>query len=660
VGGNAVGAWKYTYGGTSAQSLGGVALLTGGDLLASGQSSAIQANGWDAVLLRVSAAGKYVTQTDLAGKGNQEIGDLVISQGQGAVGYVTWVQSGQAQAHLMVLDAKTGIVSAPVALAETLNAEPHVMGVARLMDSGGGFVMVGRNWWVDDEGGTSGFDYWISRHSASGALQTFSPHNWEALGIVAPPSGGYAVLDYPVTLRGYTASGLLQWARSYDGAVYMLTPFGLGAIADGYVLAGNAATMQSSSYSGAWIMRLAADGTLVWFHRYALGSVSNFLFDITPTSDGGFAATGTYRDTGTVVFPWLLRTDGLGLVRWLRPLGAKSGATTGLVALGDGGFAISGNENVATGDTDGALWRTDAWGNATCEAIGACTSTTACDDTNPCTSDTCTGGACQHASLPDGIACGGVKVCKGGACVTGAAPTNMAYVPEGPFLLGCVPGDADCIANESPRHSVWVSGFYIDLHEVSIGDYKTKCPGCTPPATGVDCLWGVSDVDPQWPVNCVSRVQATTYCAKQGGRLPTEAEWERAARAGVEGKKYPWGTDTVSCAVATYNDGAGCDGGEPTSVGGKEGGKSAYGLHHMAGNVAEWTWTEYQADAYTQQGSGTASVLDPGYLGGCSTCVVRGGWYGEGATALRVSKRQGASHLVQGAGIGFRCVKQGP
>lgn len=163
------------------------------------------------------------------------------------------------------------------------------------------------------------------------------------------------------------------------------------------------------------------------------------------------------------------------------------------------------------------------------------------------------------------------------ACLT--APTGMACIPGGPAILG---DDADKAAR--PKRVVTLSTFYIDTVEASRADYQrcVDAKGCKAlPATKADAATSDLPVQLGWK-------DANSYCGWAGKRLPTEFEWEKAAR-GPNGDVHPWGNDDATCERATFR---GCAR-SPTSVSAPT--PFAYGLKGMAGNVAEWTGTWYTA-----------------------------------------------------------------
>lgn len=160
----------------------------------------------------------------------------------------------------------------------------------------------------------------------------------------------------------------------------------------------------------------------------------------------------------------------------------------------------------------------------------------------------------------------------------------MVYIPAGPFEMG-QEDQAD-----APRRTVTLRAYWIDQTEVSHAMYR-KCVQadvCTPPAEGAG---NTSDLD--HPVMKVDWQQASTYCAWAGVRLPTEAEWEKAAR-GTDGRTYPWGEQEPTPELVNYDRHFG--GTRP--VGSFPQGASPYGVLDMAGSTWEWVSDAYQEDAY--------------------------------------------------------------
>jgi serine/threonine-protein kinase len=157
----------------------------------------------------------------------------------------------------------------------------------------------------------------------------------------------------------------------------------------------------------------------------------------------------------------------------------------------------------------------------------------------------------------------------------------MVGVPAGEFLMGSTDDDPDAYHGEKPQHTVYLDAFWIDKTEVTNAQYR-KCVeagACEEPGCWDDDRYNA----PEQPVVCVNRYVAQDYAAWAGGRLPTEAEWEKAAR-GTDGKIYPWGDSPPDCSKANYFRCAG----KPLPVGTHPDGASPYGALDMAGNVWEW------------------------------------------------------------------------
>jgi len=227
----------------------------------------------------------------------------------------------------------------------------------------------------------------------------------------------------------------------------------------------------------------------------------------------------------------------------------------------------------------------------------------------------------------------------------------MVLIPSGSFWMGCNSAvDGDCRLNEKPYHEVTLSGYYIEKTEVTQGEYK-KCVDageCGTPS----CNWDPTGT-PNRPVACVSWQSATDYCTWAGKRLPTEAEWEKAAR-GTDGRKYPWGNQAATCEYAVMNDGAnGCGTGGTWDVCSKSPkGDSPYGLCDMSGNVWEWVSDWYGEGYYSN-----SPISNPtGPVSGDFGRVSRGGGFVYGGVLLRASTRFHYYPSDYFTDLGFRCV----
>jgi formylglycine-generating enzyme required for sulfatase activity len=236
----------------------------------------------------------------------------------------------------------------------------------------------------------------------------------------------------------------------------------------------------------------------------------------------------------------------------------------------------------------------------------------------------------------------------GAAADAGPAPAGeMVRVPGGPFIMGC-DGCGDEVspgADEQPAHQVLVSEFDIDLTEVTQAAYAAcvAASACTEPASHYSPL-----ATPNLPVRSVAWKQAADFCAWAGKRLPTEAEWEKAAR-GTDGRLFPWGDDeTFDCARANVS---GCGTGV-RPVGQAPAGASPYGALDMAGNVWEWVHDFYDPEAYLAHDGADPLGPESG-----TRRVYRGGSSGNLLTLARASNRAEAGYHpdVGGSGLGFRC-----
>ena len=168
---------------------------------------------------------------------------------------------------------------------------------------------------------------------------------------------------------------------------------------------------------------------------------------------------------------------------------------------------------------------------------------------------------------------------------------QMIYIPAGPFILGSETGEAD----EQPQLEMELDGYWIGETEVTNAQYR-KCveaDGCD--ETNLMDLNTAETAD--YPVNYVTYRQAANFCSWIGGKLPTEYQWEKAAR-GIDGRTYPWGEEKPDETNGYTNIPSESDDLKP--VGSFPAGASPYGLLDMAGSVWEWTSSRYDSEAYTQ------------------------------------------------------------
>jgi formylglycine-generating enzyme required for sulfatase activity len=227
---------------------------------------------------------------------------------------------------------------------------------------------------------------------------------------------------------------------------------------------------------------------------------------------------------------------------------------------------------------------------------------------------------------------------------TDAKGVAMVLVPAGSFTMGSDHGDVD----EVPVHSVTLDGFYIDKYEVTNALYKAcvNANACHPPKDINDYS---NSQYADHPVIYIDWNMAKTYCEWRGAKLPTEAQWEKAAR-GADGRTYPWG-ESISCSEANY---LGCSGGT-TSVATHPAGVSPFGVYDMAGNVWEWV-----ADWYSETYYQVTPLENPIGPDEGSSKVVRGGAWNVDTVAVYSSVRNAKTPNISDNDIGIRCVMDVP
>jgi formylglycine-generating enzyme required for sulfatase activity len=234
---------------------------------------------------------------------------------------------------------------------------------------------------------------------------------------------------------------------------------------------------------------------------------------------------------------------------------------------------------------------------------------------------------------------------------------EMVQVPGGAFYRGCNDAlDGACDRHEAPGAKLNLAPFDLDTTEVTVAAYTecVKAGRCSAVANfSPTCNWGVPHRD-RHPINCVTWDQAREYCEYVHKRLPTEAEWEKAAR-GTDGRVYPWGNAPASCDYAVMGQTGvnGCGRGKGTwAVGSKPKGVSPYGALDMAGNVAEWVADWYDG-AYYQ----SAPSKNPAGPSSGTMRLFRGGSYYDGTREIRVSHRERREPGLRNGAIGFRCAR---
>ena len=258
---------------------------------------------------------------------------------------------------------------------------------------------------------------------------------------------------------------------------------------------------------------------------------------------------------------------------------------------------------------------------------------------------------------------------------------SMVFIPGATFKMGTdqakiseiaeafgVKKHPDTIQAETPQHTVTIRSFYLDKHEVTNSEFKkfvkkhTQWNAASIPKefNNGNYLkdWNGNDFPkgkPDHPVVNVSWYAAVAYCQSLGKRLPTEAEWEYAARGGLIDKTFPWGDEPVDKMRANY---AGSEIKSTTPVGSYP--ANGYGLFDMAGNVWEFTadeWGPYSGDAQNDPVADGNLFLHNSFLNVTTRRVIRGGSWGGAPLNLRITYRD--SHPPNGARdfVGFRCAE---
>jgi formylglycine-generating enzyme required for sulfatase activity len=266
----------------------------------------------------------------------------------------------------------------------------------------------------------------------------------------------------------------------------------------------------------------------------------------------------------------------------------------------------------------------------------------------------------------------------------GRDPTPMALIPAGPFLRGSPPGHGE--EDERPQRVIALDAFAIDRYPVTVAQFRrcVAARACSAPESEKGCNYGGVPLAPaapaapaadeeapaapaapasqpvpreDHPVNCVSWSQAQSYCAWVGKRLPTEAEWEKAAR-GSDGRFFPWGNLDPSCERANYALGEEkycVAGGGTVAATAFEAAASPYGVVQMAGNVYNWVsdWHDREYYAVSPERNPTGAAVG-------KYRVVRGGSWFSRAADLRLTMRGLIPPQASFNYVGFRCARAVP
>lgn len=253
------------------------------------------------------------------------------------------------------------------------------------------------------------------------------------------------------------------------------------------------------------------------------------------------------------------------------------------------------------------------------------------------------------------------------------SPEELIKIPEGSFLMGsskkdlfyelflCYETAAHCpfwIDKEKLQHQIYLKTYFIDMNEVTFGNYLAcvkagacKAPGQKEPY--FDCMEYAKSGD-NFPVTCVSWFDAQDYCHWRGKRLPTEAEWEKAAR-GLDSRRFPWGNKKPTCNEIALSEcflQAPQGPIDPEPIGSRPGGASYYGVMDMGANVTEWVSDWYDSKYYSISSTNNPQGPDKGEMKVC-----RGGENGDPDVGYLATSRGIASPKFEHFLLGFRCAK---
>jgi formylglycine-generating enzyme required for sulfatase activity len=231
---------------------------------------------------------------------------------------------------------------------------------------------------------------------------------------------------------------------------------------------------------------------------------------------------------------------------------------------------------------------------------------------------------------------------------------DYVWIPPGTFKMGCVPADKYCAEDEKPQHEVKIShGFWITRTEVTVGSYlrfadAEKLPPPKPTLT-----------NPKWrytahPISKVNWADADAYCKWAGGSLPTEAQWEYAARGGAADQIYPWGNEFDPQLANTMNTRGSEKKKFPETLPVKYflENPNKFGMFDVAGNVREWTMDTYDPRAYV-----AGPATDPRDVRDGKEKVARGGSFNGGPKDIRLSARDRLDPVKEATNqTGFRCI----
>ena len=441
--------------------------------------------------------------------------------------------------------------------------------------------------------------------------------------------------------------------------------------------------------SSAWIGRSAAMtawGLLASATAASCSHILGFEDRTLAVDDAGAAASGDGGDPDADASGGHPDAGTGGMAGAGGATGGSGGAAgaAGAVTGGSGGSATGGAAGSSPGGSAGSS-PGGAAGSATGGTAGSSGGATGGSDAGVCSD-----GVEQNLIHGvEGPSCTGGLTCAGVSCCQNTLVAGGTF-PMGRSESSCDAANAGMVSAEQPEHEVSVADFRLDTFEVTVGRFRrfVQQYDGTPPAEGAGAhpllagsgwqsAWNSSlladqaslmnalkcqETNQTWTdteagnesyaITCVSWYEAFAFCAWDGGRLPTEAEWEYAAAGGMENRLYPWGQQSPTPARANWT---GSDNTPLLAVGTHPSGAGRWGHQDLAGNLQEWTLDLWDNDWYA---TGGANCVNCANLGDGPDRVQRGGSWDQISPTLRSAFRNVSLYpLDRFASDGFRCAR---